>query len=53
MATSKELTAKSDCFAMTYMALPDEEAIIMAWADSSRALGYVKRIPVTPGVSFA
>ena len=48
MATSKELTAKSDCFAMTYMTLPDEEAIVMAWADSSRALGYVKKIPVTP-----
>jgi hypothetical protein len=48
MATSKELTAKSECFAMTYMTLPDEEAIIMAWADSSRALGYVKKIPVTP-----
>jgi hypothetical protein len=48
MANSKELTAKSDCFAMAYMALPDEEAIVMAWSDSSRAVGYVKKIPVTP-----
>lgn len=48
MATSKELTAKSDCFAMTYMTLPDEDAIVMAWSDSSRALGYIKKIPVTP-----
>jgi hypothetical protein len=48
LATSKELTAKSDSFAMTYMTLPDEEAIILAWADSSRASGFVKKIPVTP-----
>ena len=52
MATSRELTAKSDSFAMTYMTFPDDEVIIMVWADSSRAAGYVKRIPVTPGVSF-
>ena len=48
MATSKELTAKSDCFAMTHMTLPDEEVIIMAWADSTKSLGYVKKIPFTP-----
>jgi hypothetical protein len=53
IATSKELTARSDCFAMTYMVFSDEEVpvILMAWTDSSRAMGYVKRIPVTPGVS--
>ena len=48
IATSKELTAKSDCFAMTYMTLIDEEVIVIAWVDSSRALGYIKKVPVTP-----
>lgn len=48
MATSRELTSKSDCFAMTYMMLHDDEGWVMAWADSSRAVGYIKKVPVTP-----
>ncbi|KAL5324907.1 hypothetical protein ACEPPN_006026 [Leptodophora sp. 'Broadleaf-Isolate-01'] len=46
IATSKELTTRSDAFAMTFMKLPDEEAIVMAWADSSKAVGYVKKVPI-------
>lgn len=46
IATSKELTTRSDSFAMTFMTCNDEEAIILAWADSTKALGYVKKIPV-------
>lgn len=51
IATSKELTAKSDSFAMAFMTLPDEEAIILAWADSSKATGFVKKIPMPLNVS--
>ncbi|KAL3422349.1 hypothetical protein PVAG01_06505 [Phlyctema vagabunda] len=46
LATSKELTSKSDAFAMLYMTLPDEDAIILAWADPSKSIGYIKKIPV-------
>lgn len=31
VGTSKELTAKSESFAMTFMTLPNEDAIVMAW----------------------
>jgi hypothetical protein len=51
IATSKELTIKSDWFAMSFMSLPDEEAIVLAWTDSSKAIGYVKKIPVKYNVS--
>jgi hypothetical protein len=51
IANSKELTAKSDSFAMAFMTLPDEEAIVLAWADSSKATGYVKKIPIVLSVS--
>ena len=46
IATSKELMTRSDAFAMAFMALPDEEAIVLAWADSSKGTGFVKKIPV-------
>jgi hypothetical protein len=52
IATSKELTIKSDWFAMQFMSLPDEEAIVLAWADSSKAMGYVKKIPLRYSVSI-
>ena len=51
IATSKELTAKSQSFAMSYMVLSDEEAIIIAWADSSKCMGYIKKIPLKFDVS--
>ncbi|KAI9046854.1 hypothetical protein LZ554_008933 [Drepanopeziza brunnea f. sp. 'monogermtubi'] len=46
ISTSKELTTKSSFFAMTFMRLPDEEAVVMAWADSGKSMGYVKKVPV-------
>lgn len=49
IATSKELTAKSESFAMSYMTFPDEEAIVLSWVDSSR--GYIKKIPIPSYVS--
>ncbi|KAH8591066.1 hypothetical protein B0O99DRAFT_520251 [Bisporella sp. PMI_857] len=51
IATSKELTAKSESFAMAYMSLTDEEALILAWVDSSKSMGYVKKIPLKFDVS--
>ena len=50
LATSKELTAKSDSFAMGYMTVPDEEIIVLAWADSTKAIAYVKKIPVASSI---
>jgi len=52
IATSKELTAKSDSYGMAFMTLPDEEAIVLAWVDLSKTTGFVKKIPVTYNVSF-
>jgi hypothetical protein len=36
---------------MEFMSFPGEEAIVLAWADSSKGLGYVKKIPVKYSVS--
>ncbi|EMR91338.1 putative wd40 repeat protein [Botrytis cinerea BcDW1] len=49
IAVSRELTIKSDSFAMAFMSLPDEEAaIVMAWIDPSKAeRGVVRKIPLT------
>ncbi|KAL2362758.1 hypothetical protein RJZ56_004341 [Blastomyces dermatitidis] len=46
LATSRELTTKSDSFAMAYMATTDEDAIIMAWVDATSGAAFVKRVPV-------
>lgn len=51
VATSRELTARSESFAMAYMTLSDEENIVLAWADASKATAWVKKIP-TSRVSF-
>lgn len=51
IATSIELTKREGFYAMTYMTLPEEEAIVLAWADSSKALGYIKKIPTKSLVS--
>lgn len=45
IASSKELTAKSNSFDMSFMNLSDEEHVVLAWADLSRATGWVKKIP--------
>ncbi|KAK3689907.1 hypothetical protein B0T22DRAFT_181726 [Podospora appendiculata] len=47
VAVSRELTARSDSFAMAFMVIEGEENIVMAWADSSKATGWVKKIPLT------
>lgn len=47
VATSRELTAKADNFAMQFVHIPDEgEAIVLAWADVAKGVGWVKKIPV-------
>lgn len=51
-AVSKELTAKSNSFAMSFMMLHDEETIILAWADSNKSTGYIKKVPVPFSVSI-
>ncbi|QSZ31823.1 hypothetical protein DSL72_001392 [Monilinia vaccinii-corymbosi] len=53
IAVSRELTIKSDSFAMAFMSLPDEEAaIVMAWIDPTKAeRGVVRKIPLTVGES--
>ncbi|KAK3989686.1 hypothetical protein QBC44DRAFT_326948 [Cladorrhinum sp. PSN332] len=45
IASTKELTAKTDSFDMSFMMLSDEEHVVVAWADSARATGWVKKIP--------
>ena len=50
IAASKELTAKSDSFAMAFMNLSDEEHVVLAWADSSRATGWIRKIPAVSRV---
>lgn len=52
VATSRELTARSDSYAMAFMILSDEENIVLAWADTAKAIGWIKKIPtcrVSPG----
>ncbi|KAK4194435.1 hypothetical protein QBC40DRAFT_33483 [Triangularia verruculosa] len=53
IAASKELTAKSDSFAMSFMTIADEGYVVMAWAESTRATGWIKKIPLTGRESFA
>ncbi|KAK3904777.1 hypothetical protein C8A05DRAFT_13362 [Staphylotrichum tortipilum] len=51
IAASRELTAKSDSFAMSFMSISDEDHVVLAWGDSSRAIGWIKKIPALPRVS--
>ncbi|AEO67779.1 uncharacterized protein THITE_2050653 [Thermothielavioides terrestris NRRL 8126] len=53
IANTKELTAKSDSFAMSFMTWSDEEHVVLAWADSSRAVGWVRKIPMMSRNHFA
>lgn len=50
IATSKELTAKTGSLSMRFMTLADEESIVLAWTDSSKAAGWVRKVPVSPRV---
>lgn len=51
IATSKEFTAKSESFSMAFMTLSDEAAIVVAWVDSNKARGFIKKVPVTSSVN--
>lgn len=51
IATSKELAAKSESFAMTFMTLSDEAAIVLAWVDPNKGRGFIKKITVNSSVS--
>lgn len=46
IATSKELTAKTGTFAMGYMALAEEDSIVLAWTEPSKGAGWIKKIPI-------
>ncbi|KAK2865120.1 hypothetical protein FQN49_003898 [Arthroderma sp. PD_2] len=46
LATTKELTARSSFFAMSFMILQGDESIVLAWADASKSVGYIRRIPI-------
>ncbi|KAK0714276.1 hypothetical protein B0T21DRAFT_67442 [Apiosordaria backusii] len=52
VAASKELTAKTDSFSMSFMTIADEDYVVVAWADSARATGWVKKIPITGRESY-
>ncbi|KAL1844143.1 hypothetical protein VTJ49DRAFT_4995 [Mycothermus thermophilus] len=46
IASTKELTIKSEAFAMSVMTLSEEEHLVVAWADCPKATGWIKKIPV-------
>ncbi|KAL2127209.1 hypothetical protein VTI74DRAFT_11105 [Chaetomium olivicolor] len=52
IAGTKELTAKSDSFSMAFMNLADDEYVVIAWADSARATGWIKKIPAVSRSHF-
>ncbi|GIK07553.1 hypothetical protein Aspvir_003219 [Aspergillus viridinutans] len=50
VAKSKEFTTKSESFALAYVHQTDEDSILLCWSDSSKGIGYVKKIPIiAPG----
>ncbi|RLL97662.1 hypothetical protein CFD26_104815 [Aspergillus turcosus] len=50
VATTKEFTTKTESFALAYVHQTDEDLILLSWSDSSKGIGYVKKIPIiTPG----
>lgn len=52
IATSRELTAKTAAFSMVFMTIGDEEHLVMAWADATKATGWIKKVPITSRVYF-
>jgi hypothetical protein len=52
IATSRESATRSSAFAMTFMSLPEGDAIVLAWAEPSKGIGYVKKIPIRYNVSI-
>ena len=51
IATSRESATRSYAFAMTFMTLPEGDAIVLAWAEPGKGIGYVKKIPIRYNVS--
>jgi WD40 repeat protein len=51
IATSKELTIKSDSFAIAFMTVADDDSIVLAWTDPSKCMAYIKKVPVKYNVS--
>jgi len=52
ISTTKELTAKTDSFALSFMNISDDEYIVLAWTDSKEK-GWIKKIPVSSRVSLS
>lgn len=46
VATTKEFTTKTESFALAYVHQTDEVLILLSWSDSSKEIGYVKKIPI-------
>ncbi|KAH3019392.1 hypothetical protein KXW60_006137 [Aspergillus fumigatus] len=46
VATSKEFTTKTESFALAYVHQTDEDLILVSWSDSSKGVGYVRKIPI-------
>ncbi|EER23138.1 hypothetical protein CPC735_045080 [Coccidioides posadasii C735 delta SOWgp] len=47
LATSRELTLKSESFAMSYMSLHEEESVVLAWVEMPKGVAYIKKVPIT------
>lgn len=47
ISDSKGFTGKSDSYAMSFVKLPDDDVILLAWADSQKGTGFIKKVPIT------
>jgi len=47
LSDSKGYTGKSDSYAMSFAKLLDEDVILLAWADSQKGTGFIKKVPIT------
>ena len=52
LSDSKGFTGKSDAYAMSFAKLSDEDVILLAWADSQKGTGFIKKIPISSAVSL-
>ncbi|KJZ68394.1 hypothetical protein HIM_12214 [Hirsutella minnesotensis 3608] len=50
IATSKELTAKTVSLSMAFMTVSDDEFTVLAWADSAKAMAWIKKVSVAPRI---
>jgi hypothetical protein len=51
ISDSKGFTGKSDSYAMSFVKLPDDDVTLLAWADSQKGTGFIKKVPITSAVS--